>query len=61
MRCSGRSKGVKSFPSPLARGWIGFYWGKSAAEYRADPDARDHRLIADWLDYFARKGPAMRP
>jgi len=46
---------------PLARGWIGFYWGKSAAEYRADPDARDHRLIADWLDYFARKGPAMRP
>lgn len=41
----------------LACGWIGFYWGKTVAEYR-----RENRSVADgitmeWLEYFAKKTP----
>lgn len=42
-----------------ARGWIGFYWGKTAAECRKSgtiPDA----ITAEWLEWFQRHGPPYR-
>jgi arabinogalactan endo-1,4-beta-galactosidase len=39
-----------------ARGWIGFYWGKTAEEYRKSATIQD-AIVADWLEWFARHGP----
>jgi hypothetical protein len=43
----------------LATGWLGFYWGKTIAEYQ-----QEHRSIAEditlkWLEYFKGKAPAI--
>jgi len=44
---------------PLAVGWIGFYWGKTIAEYRQGKGGIADMLTLDWLEYFVRKTPAM--
>ncbi len=43
----------------LATGWIGFYWGKTIAEYRASKRDIAEGMALDWLEYFAKKGPAI--
>ncbi len=45
----------------LVSGWIGFYWGKTAAEYEAtkDPKPADG-LLAAWIRYFQKQAPARR-
>jgi hypothetical protein len=40
----------------LARGWIGFYWGKTAPQYRADR-TMEGAIVAGWLEWFERHGP----
>src|SRR6185295_1159779 len=42
---------------PLVTGWIGFYWGKTIAEYKQKADSIAERVTLDWLEYFVRKGP----
>jgi arabinogalactan endo-1,4-beta-galactosidase len=39
-----------------AQGWIGFYWGKTAEEYRKSATIRD-AMVANWLEWFQRRGP----
>ena len=41
----------------LAGGWIGFYWGKTGAEYKADKRSIGDQLTLNWLEYFVRKTP----
>src|SRR5678815_5964584 len=41
----------------LASGWIGFYWGKTIAECRAEKESLVDALILGWLEYFAKKSP----
>ena len=40
-----------------ATGWIGFYWGKTAEEYRETKSIRA-AIVLSWLDLFQEKGPA---
>jgi hypothetical protein len=42
---------------PLASGWIGFYWGKTIAEYKQEKGSIADSLALGWLEYFARKTP----
>jgi hypothetical protein len=42
---------------PLARGWIGFYWGKTIAEYQREKKSIADAITLDWLEYFVRKTP----
>ena len=42
----------------VASGWMGFYWGVSAAEYRQRPELAA-AITAQWLDYFSSKSPAV--
>lgn len=42
---------------PLAAGWIGFYWGKTIAEYQRDKRTIAEAMTLDWLEYFVRKRP----
>ncbi len=44
---------------PLAAGWIGFYWGKTIAEYRREKGSLADAITLDWLEYFVRKTPAI--
>jgi hypothetical protein len=44
---------------PLAAGWLGFYWGKTLAEYRRAKRSLADAIMLDWLEYFVRKTPAM--
>jgi arabinogalactan endo-1,4-beta-galactosidase len=39
----------------LARGWIGFYWGKTAEQYRKSATLQD-AIVAGWLEFFQRHG-----
>jgi hypothetical protein len=41
----------------IASGWIGFYWGKTPAEYRGSTTIAD-RMTLDWLTLFMQKKPA---
>jgi hypothetical protein len=41
----------------IASGWIGFYWGKTPAEYRGSTTIGD-RMTLDWLKLFVEKTPA---
>ena len=43
----------------VAQGWISFYWGKSAAEYRQDKADTNAALIGGWLEHFSKKSPEM--
>lgn len=38
-------------------GWIGFYWGKTIAEYEQDDYGMAGALTKAWLEYFREKGP----
>jgi hypothetical protein len=40
---------------PMATGWIGFYWGKTMAEYKEGERSVADNLTLNWLEYFARK------
>jgi endo-1,4-beta-mannosidase len=42
-----------------ASGWIGFYWGKTAEEYRQGPQSIAAAITRDWLQWFERKSPEM--
>jgi len=42
-----------------ASGWIGFYWGKTLAEYRAGKDFKD-ALMSRWLEFFQTQGPKFK-
>ena len=44
----------------IASGWIGFYWGKTPAEYRGSTTIAD-RMTLDWLTLFVQKTPAGAP
>jgi hypothetical protein len=46
---------------PLATGWIGFYWGKTIGEYKQSKGSAADGLALEWLEYFDRKTPAIRP
>jgi hypothetical protein len=41
----------------IASGWIGFYWGKTIAEYKAKEGSIADAFVLGWLEYFARKTP----
>jgi hypothetical protein len=41
----------------LTTGWIGFYWGKTIAEYKTEKGTIADRMVLGWLEYFERKGP----
>jgi len=38
----------------LATGWIGFYWGKTIAEYKKQPGTIGDSLTLEWLEYFVK-------
>ena len=42
-----------------ARGWIGFYWGKTPAELRQGKTFVD-ALLLSWLEWFEKNGQKMR-
>ncbi len=44
---------------PIAAGWIGFYWGKTAAEYE-NPKTIGDAITGQWLKLFREKAPAIR-
>lgn len=44
---------------PLAVGWIGFYWGKTIAEYQREKRTIGEAITLDWLEYFSRKTPTI--
>ena len=44
---------------PMATGWIGFYWGKTIAEYKSEKRSLADSITLDWLEYFVRKTPAI--
>jgi hypothetical protein len=41
----------------LATGWIGFYWGKTIAEYQQEPRSAAEDTTLKWLEYFKSKAP----
>jgi hypothetical protein len=41
-----------------AAGWVGFYWGRTPQEYRADSKLAG-ALALGWLELFQRKAPAL--
>ncbi len=41
----------------LATGWIGFYWGKTIAEYKQSQGSIADGMALGWLEYFAKKTP----
>jgi hypothetical protein len=43
----------------IASGWIGFYWGKTIAEYKANKGSLADAFVLRWLEYFAKKTPDM--
>ena len=38
--------------SKMTDGWIGFYWGRTLEEYRADKVSLRSALMLQWLGYF---------
>jgi hypothetical protein len=44
---------------PLVTGWIGFYWGKTIAEYKQQKGSIADAITLDWLEYFVKKTPDM--
>ncbi len=43
----------------LAAGWIGFYWGKTIADYRQSKGDIGDSMALGWLEYFVKKTPEM--
>ena len=52
----GRLVALADQSAKLAHGWIGFYWGQTAEQYRKSAKLQD-ALVADWLEWFQRHGP----
>jgi hypothetical protein len=53
LRCSAEELGRFIEQSrPLAAGWIGFYWGKTAEEYRRAPQSLHDAICLSWLELF---------
>jgi hypothetical protein len=46
--------------SSMAAGWIGFYWGKTIAEYKREKRTIADSMALDWLEYFVRKTPEIQ-
>jgi hypothetical protein len=44
---------------PLAVGWIGFYWGKTIAEYKKANGSIGEAITREWLEFFVRKTPSI--
>jgi hypothetical protein len=44
---------------PPAVGWMGFYWGKTIAEYNREKGSISDAITREWLEYFVRKTPAI--
>jgi len=44
----------------IACGWIGFYWGKTPAEYRGSAKIAD-ALTLQWLEFFQARGKTIKP
>jgi len=42
-----------------ARGWVGFYWGKTPAELRQGKTIND-AIVLSWLDWFVKNGKKMQ-
>ena len=45
----------------MATGWIGFYWGKTIAEYRQEKRTIAEDITLRWLEYFLNKTSAVVP
>jgi len=43
----------------IARGWIGFYWGRTIAEYKKHKGTIGDAMMLNWLEYFAKKTPSI--
>jgi hypothetical protein len=43
----------------LASGWIGFYWGRTIAEYKTQKRTIGDSMMLNWLEYFSKKTPAI--
>jgi hypothetical protein len=43
----------------LAAGHVGFYWGKTLAEYRQGKTIGD-AIMRDWLEFFEREAKSRR-
>ena len=44
-----------------ADGWMGFYWGKTIADYSGSDLSLAEAITRDWLEYFATKSREMNP
>ncbi|NUQ37095.1 MAG: DNRLRE domain-containing protein [Caldilineales bacterium] len=44
----------------IADGWVGFYWGRTSAEYAAAPPTIAGAITRQWLEFFRERAPAMR-
>ena len=42
-----------------ADGWIGFYWGKTPAEYKQEKTIAA-ALMGNWLEFFIKNGPKFK-
>ena len=42
---------------PITDGWVGFYWGKTIAEYSAQQSNPAGTITRHWLEYFRAKAP----
>lgn len=43
----------------MAAGWLGFYWGKTIAEYKSERGSIADGMALGWLEYFVKKTPAI--
>ena len=41
-------------------GYIGFYWGKTIADYDQEPPTIAGAITRQWLEYFSEKAPQMK-
>lgn len=43
----------------ITSGWLGFYWGKTINEYKAESRTVADEMALGWLEYFTSKTPAI--
>jgi hypothetical protein len=61
LRCSAEELGRFIDTSrSVASGWIGFYWGKTPAEY-TEPETIADAVTKSWLELFQEKGRTVSP
>lgn len=61
LRCSVEELGMFIEGSRrVADGWIGFYWGKTIADYAQAPTSASAALTRSWLEFFREKSAAMK-